>query len=145
MIHWCPVYITTSECTTQFLLRVFADDKKCLPSCCVYTKLLYTRSFTLLLSMCTADSRILTHFVCLYAGNTRSHCHYAYMHLITSSQSTLSWCTFHFSCCVYKAETHVTSTFVVSVGSWYTRLIRLAMSRHRWYTSFFLIFLFIRC
>jgi hypothetical protein len=62
----------------------------------------------------------------------------------TSSLSIRSWCTLHFSFCVYKPDTHVLSTFTVSIDSWYTRPILLAVSRHSWYTSFFLIFLSIR-
>jgi hypothetical protein len=62
----------------------------------------------------------------------------------TSSLSIRTWCTLHFTCCVYKPDTHVLSTFTVSIDSWYTRLILLAVSRHSWYTSFFFTFLSVR-
>jgi hypothetical protein len=64
--------------------------------------------------------------------------------LFTSSLSIRSWCSLHFSCCVYKPDTHVLSTSLCLLAADIHKSSILPYLKGSWYTSFFLIFLFIR-
>jgi len=106
----------------------------------------------------TADSRVSSHFVCLYAGNTSPHWYFAYMQLIQMVYlllflyaadvhyiflvvSTKLIHTFYpLSLCLLAADIHNSSTLPCLRHSWYTFLSNFYL-----YTRLFIHFILFWC